>query len=82
MDSALEIDRISKSYADRKVVDDVSFSVGRGEVFGLVGPNGSGKTTTIRVALDIVRPETGTVRLSDGERTRSALSKVGYLPEE
>ena len=82
MDSALEIDRISKSYADRKVVDDVSFSVGRGEVFGLVCPNGSGKTTTIRVALDIVRPETGTVRLSDGERTRSALSKVGYLPEE
>jgi ABC-2 type transport system ATP-binding protein len=37
MDSALEIDRISKSYADRRVVDDVSFSVGRGEVFGLVG---------------------------------------------
>ena len=82
MSAALEIEEITKSYAGRTVVDGVSFSVGRGEVFGLVGPNGSGKTTTIRVALDIVRPETGTVRLFEHERTREALSRVGYLPEE
>ena len=82
MSSALEIMGITKSYADRKVVDDVSFAVGRGEVFGLVGQNGSGKTTTIRVALDIVRPEAGAVRLLEGQRTREALSRIGYLPEE
>ena len=82
MSAALDVRDVSKSYAGRTVVDGVSFSVAPGEVFGLVGPNGSGKTTTIRVALDIVRPDSGTVRLFGGERTRDALARVGYLPEE
>jgi ABC-2 type transport system ATP-binding protein len=82
MDVALEIKDVTKVYDSRMVVDHVSLVVERGEVFGLLGPNGSGKTTTIRMALDIIRPESGSVALFGGMPTREALTKVGYLPEE
>ena len=80
--NALELQGITKSYNDRTVVDGVSFDVAAGEIFGLVGPNGSGKTTTIRVALDIVRPDSGAVRLFGLPQSRASLNRVGYLPEE
>ena len=48
MDFAVKIENLSKSFADIKAVDDISFNVGKGEMFGLVGPDGAGKTTTIR----------------------------------
>ena len=79
---ALEINEVAKVYGRRAVVDKVSFVVERGEIFGLVGPNGSGKTTTIRMALDIIRPDAGRVGLLGGMPTRDALMRIGYLPEE
>ncbi len=82
MSVALEINNVTKVYDSRAVVDTVSLAVERGETFGLLGPNGSGKTTTIRMALDIVRPESGNVSLLGGMPTREALTGVGYLPEE
>ena len=82
MNAALEIKDVTKVYDSRTVVDDVSLAVERGETFGLLGPNGSGKTTTIRMALDIIRPESGSVSLLGGMPTREALTRVGYLPEE
>lgn len=82
MSTALQMNDITKVYDSRTVVDHVSFAVERGETFGLLGPNGSGKTTTIRMALDIIRPESGTVSLLGGTPTREALTQVGYLPEE
>lgn len=82
MNVALEIKDVTKVYDSRTVVDDVSLAVEYGETFGLVGPNGSGKTTTIRMALDIIRPESGSVSLLGGMSTRKALTRVGYLPEE
>lgn len=82
MTVALEVQEVTKAYSGRTVVDGVSFSIEPGETFGLVGPNGSGKTTTIRMALDIIRPDAGTVALMGGPPTREALSRVGYLPEE
>lgn len=82
MSTSLQMNDVTKVYDSRKVVDRVSFAVERGEVFGLLGPNGSGKTTTIRMALDIIRPESGSVSLLDGMGTREALTRVGYLPEE
>ena len=82
VNTALEIEGVTKTYDGRTVVDRVSLAVERGEIFGLLGPNGSGKTTTIRVALDIVRPDSGTVKLLGGLPTREALARVGYLPEE
>jgi len=82
MNLALEIKDVTKVYDSRAVVDHVSLAVERGETFGLLGPNGSGKTTTIRMALDIIHPESGSVSLLGGMPTRQALTRVGYLPEE
>ncbi|MDA1349545.1 MAG: ATP-binding cassette domain-containing protein [Chloroflexi bacterium] len=79
---SLDVRNVTKVYGDRPVVDDVTLTVGPGEIFGLLGPNGSGKTTTIRMALDIIRPDSGTVSLLSGTSTRDALARVGYLPEE
>jgi ABC-2 type transport system ATP-binding protein len=82
MNVALEIKNVTKVYEGRAVVDRVSLVVERGGIFGLLGPNGSGKTTTIRMALDIIRPESGSVSLLGGMPIREALTRVGYLPEE
>jgi ABC-2 type transport system ATP-binding protein len=73
---------LRKRYGRRTAVDDVSFTVGRGEVLGLLGPNGAGKTSVIKMLLGLVRPDAGEVlllgRRSSDPRSRSA---VGYLPE-
>jgi len=79
---ALEVEALTKTFGQRTVVDDVSFAVRRGEIFGFLGPNGSGKTTTIRIALDILRPDAGTVSLLGSRPGLSVLRSVGYLPEE
>ncbi|MGK5174070.1 ABC transporter ATP-binding protein [Geodermatophilus sp. CPCC 205761] len=73
---------LRKRYGRRTALDDVSFTVGRGEVLGLLGPNGAGKTSVIKMLLGLVRPDAGEVlllgRRSSDPRSRSA---VGYLPE-
>lgn len=81
-DFALKVDELTKAFGERTVVDGVSFHVKPGEVFGFLGPNGSGKTTTIRMALDIIRPNGGTVSLLGSKPELSVLRQVGYLPEE
>lgn len=80
--NVIEIDGLTKYYGDRKVVDGVTFSVAQGEVFGFLGPNGSGKTTTMRMALDIIRPDAGRVSLLGGLPFREAVFRIGYLPED
>jgi ABC-2 type transport system ATP-binding protein len=82
MPTALEVEALTKSYVNRKVVDGVTFAVERGEIFGLLGPNGSGKTTTLRLALDIVKPDSGRVALLGEAPSRRVMGRVGYLPEE
>ena len=79
---ALEVRDLVKTFGGRRVVNGVSFELQRGEIFGFLGPNGSGKTTTMRMALDLIRPDSGSVALLDGMPTRRALRRVGYLPEE
>ena len=71
-----------KRYGDRDVVQGVSLAIQEGQLLGLVGPNGSGKTTTIRMVLDIIRPDRGTVSLFGGRMSQAARAKIGYLPEE
>jgi ABC-2 type transport system ATP-binding protein len=68
----IRADGLSRSFAGRAVVDDVSFTVEPGEVVGFLGPNGAGKTTTIRMLLGLLRPTAGRA-----ETTRP----VGHLPE-
>ena len=79
---ALEVRELVKTFGGRRVVNGVSFELQRGEIFGFLGPNGSGKTTTMRMALDLIRPDSGSVALLGGMPTRRALRRVGYLPEE
>jgi ABC-2 type transport system ATP-binding protein len=78
----VDVEHVSKSFGPVRAVDDVSFSVERGEFFGLLGPNGAGKTTTIRVLLDIFKPDQGRVSILSGPMTEEKKNRVGYMPEE
>jgi ABC-2 type transport system ATP-binding protein len=82
LEHVLQLEGLTKTFGQRTVVNNISFDVKRGEMFGYLGPNGSGKTTTIRLALDIIRPEEGSVRILGSPPERSVLKRVGYLPEE
>ena len=75
----LEIRNISKSFGNKKVLDDISFSVGKGEIVSVLGKNGGGKTTLFKTILGILEPDSGTVML-DGRPLK--LTETGYLPEE
>jgi len=79
---AVEVSRIVKTFADKVVVNDLSFSVAQGELFGLIGPNGAGKTTTIRMMMDIIKPDSGEVTILGEKLSESTKNKLGYLPEE
>jgi ABC-2 type transport system ATP-binding protein len=73
---------LRKRYRRQTAVDDVSLTVGRGEVLGLLGPNGAGKTSVIKILLGLVRPDAGEVLLLGRPGTDPrARARVGYLPE-
>ncbi|GAA2710630.1 ABC transporter ATP-binding protein [Micromonospora olivasterospora] len=73
---------LRKRYRRQTAVDEVSFTVGRGEVVGLLGPNGAGKTSVIKILLGLVRPDEGEVLLlGRPARDPRARARVGYLPE-
>ena len=81
--NAIEVKNVSKSYGKVKALDDVSFTVGRGEVFGLIGPDGAGKTSMYRILCSLLLPETGTASV-DGFDVVSQMTeirkRVGYMP--
>jgi len=81
--SPLVIDAISKSYGTHQVLDDISFSLKPGEIFGLVGLNGIGKTTLIKIMLDLAQANGGQARMF-GEpcTTVKARERISYLPEK
>ena len=78
----LKVEHISKSYGSLKAVDDLSFTVSKGEIFGLLGINGSGKTTTFRVIMGLLEPEEGIVTLNDKKIDYSITDNIGFLTEE
>lgn len=80
--SAIHVERISKNYGSFRAVDNLSFEVYRGEIFAMLGPNGSGKTTTMRMILDILKPDSGNIEVLGGTLTEATKDKIGYLPEE
>ena len=80
----IEFLNATKDYGSTKIIGPVSFSVSAGEVMGFLGPNGSGKTTCIRMLLGLMRPTSGTVRirgLDPASEHALALRRVGYSPE-
>jgi ABC-2 type transport system ATP-binding protein len=81
-DTAIHVEGISKSYGSFRAVDNLNFGVRRGEVFAMLGPNGSGKTTTMRMILDILKPDTGKITVLGGALTEETKDRIGYLPEE
>ncbi len=78
----ITVNNISKRFGSTQAVDNVSFEVIPGEIFGLLGPNGSGKTTTIRIILDIYEPDSGSVSILGGPMSEVKKNNIGYLPEE
>ena len=80
---AIEVNQVSKSYGKVKALDNVSFSVDKGEVFGLIGPDGAGKSTMFRILCTLLLPDQGTASV-DGFDTvrqmRDIRRRVGYMP--
>lgn len=79
---ALRLEGVSKSFGGFRAVSDLDLEVPRGTIYGLLGPNGSGKTTTIRMVMGILGPDRGHVRLFGGDPGQTRRERVGYLPEE
>ena len=78
----IELSGITKTFGSVVAVDNLSLSVPRGSIYGFIGPNGSGKTTTIRMIMKIMYPDTGTILIEGREHNSQRLSNLGYLPEE
>jgi ABC-2 type transport system ATP-binding protein len=78
----VELQQVRKVYDTKIAVDDLSFRIEPGSMFGLLGPNGSGKTSSIRMMIGITVPDSGSVELFDKPFDRRNLHRVGYLPEE
>ena len=79
---ALVIDNISKTFGEFRAIEDVSFTVEQGRMFGFLGTNGAGKTTTMRMVLDILRPDSGSITWNGIPNVDIPRDDFGYLPEE
>ncbi|MGK0715819.1 ABC transporter ATP-binding protein [Leucobacter sp. W1153] len=78
----LEIRGVTRSFGERRVLDDVSFTVAGGRMTGFVGGNGAGKTTTMRIILGVLAADRGEVTLHGAPLTPSDRARIGYMPEE
>lgn len=83
MSATVELENVSKAFGSLHAVRDVSFSLGEGEIVALVGHNGAGKTTIIKMMLGLLRPTAGAVRILGGDSSDAAgvRARLGYLPE-
>lgn len=80
----VEIDHVTKTFGRHVAVNDLSLVVPQGSIYGFIGPNGSGKTTTLRMIMRIHHPDLGggSIRVLGVERSEAANDRIGYLPEE
>lgn len=78
----LKVEKVVKQYGDKTAVNGISFEVGQGEIYGLLGANGAGKTTTMRMVLGLIYPDGGSIRYNGQPYSEELLSRLGYLPEE
>ncbi|GGN01001.1 ABC-2 type transport system ATP-binding protein [Actinoplanes campanulatus] len=82
MTTVLNVDAVSRSFGERRVLKDVSFTVDSGRLTGFVGANGAGKTTTMRIVLGVLAADTGAVTWRGAPITRADRQRFGYMPEE
>jgi len=83
--SAITVKYLTKTYNGKKAVDNISFSVKKGEIFGFLGPNGAGKTTTIKSILGLIKIDSGEIKINGFDIRKSeknAKKNIGYLPEK
>jgi ABC-2 type transport system ATP-binding protein len=81
---SIEVTHLVKSYDGKKAVDEISFSVKKGEITGFLGPNGAGKSTTLKMIAGYLQPDSGEIRVCGipvWDDTMSAKGRIGYLPE-
>jgi ABC-2 type transport system ATP-binding protein len=81
----ISIDNVTKRYGDLVAVSNLSFDVREGEIFGLLGPNGSGKTTTVKMILGLLDPDSGSIAvggLDPAKDARAVKAQIGYVSEE
>ncbi|HWC48203.1 MAG TPA: ATP-binding cassette domain-containing protein, partial [Solirubrobacterales bacterium] len=71
---AIETERLTKRYGSHRGIEDVSFVIDQGEVFGFLGPNGAGKTTAIRTLLDLLHPSSGTAQIFGLDSQRDSVA--------
>src|SRR6266481_6040103 len=80
--NAVEIENVTKTFGHHTAVADLSLQVPPETIYGFIGPNGSGKTTTLRMVMHILHPDRGDIAVLGERSLRAANSRVGYLPEE
>lgn len=80
--SIIQIQGVSKHYANHTALNKVSFDVPKGTIFGLLGPNGAGKTSLIRIINQITAPDEGKIIFGGEELNKEHIRRIGYLPEE
>jgi ABC-2 type transport system ATP-binding protein len=80
--TAVSLRGVTKTYGDHRAVNGVDLSVPKGSIYGFIGPNGSGKTTTIRMILNIIQADQGEIEVLGETERRAANDRIGYLPEE
>jgi ABC-2 type transport system ATP-binding protein len=80
--SVLVLDQVTKRFGDFTAVDGLTFAVPEGSVFGFLGGNGAGKTTSLRMALDLLRPSSGWIEVLGRPPARENAAHIGFLPEE
>lgn len=80
--NALTLNSITKTFNDFTAVDSLSLDVPEGSIYGFIGPNGSGKTTTIRMIMNIFHPDSGDIQILGSPRAAIDNDLIGYLPEE
>lgn len=81
MSTILEVSGLSKSYGKKLAVDNISFTIEQGQIFGLLGPNGSGKTTTLSTILTLLNPSSGSIQIFGSTDLNAALKRTGVLLE-
>lgn len=82
MTDALALRHVTKRFGNVTAVDDLSLAVPGGSIYGFIGPNGSGKTTTLRMIMHIILPDEGEIEVLGSRDTSAARDQVSYLPEE
>ena len=81
---SIQVNQLVKIYGEQKVVNDISFHIGKGEIVGFLGPNGAGKSTTMKMITGYLKPDGGSAKVCDidvAQNPIEAKRKIGYLPE-